>query len=87
MSKPCNFARAEEARQAGWLSRRYQSSGDRDKTIIAREAKIKAERIAASAHADIAYKRTPKERLKWLDDNGFRAVRERARLEVIIAKA
>ncbi len=86
MSRPCAFARAEEARQAGWVSRRYRSSGERDVAVMAFEAEKKKIRLAAEARAEANLKRTPQQRLQWLNDNNFRAVRERARLEAMIAK-
>lgn len=35
MSGPCSYARAEEARQAGWMSRRHQNPSSRDAAMLA----------------------------------------------------
>jgi hypothetical protein len=87
MSTKSSFARSDEAKKAGWISRRYRSSVDREEGTQKLETKREAERVAAEAKADMMAKRTPKERLAILDarfGNGVGAQRERPRLGRVI---
>lgn len=86
MSAPCKFASSQEAKKAGFFSRRHENSQAFVAAKESREAKTRNNRQNAEERARLAASRSPREQLELLDRRlgvGVGAKKERARLKLL----
>jgi len=82
------FATSQEAKKAGWFSRRNQTNTAHDNARQAREALQIAKFQNAQKRNEEAANRSPREQLRRLDQRlgaGVGAKNERARLKALIS--